>query len=114
MHAVTLTTGGRETHWIVTLVGYEPGAVVQLELRVGGRTFPLARIFPPYKKGGDERLEGLSGPDLAKTVLDLFRDGALEVDAGYLLKVYDDFEAAGHLEKLLRGAPIYVHPERAV
>jgi hypothetical protein len=114
MDGVTLTTAGRETRWIATLVGYEPGAVVQLALREGGKTFPLARVFPPYKKGGHEKLRGMSGPALAQTVLELFRDGALEVDATSLLRIYDDFKAAGRIETLLKGVPVYVHPDRAV
>jgi hypothetical protein len=114
MDAVTLTTDGRETRWIATLVGYEPGPIVQIELCIGQKTFPLARIFPPYQKGGAERLKALSKGDLAKTILELFRDGALEVGPAYLLSIYDDFEAAGRVEKLRFGAPIYVHPDRAV
>ena len=114
MDGVTLISGGRETHWVATLLGYEPGAVVQLELCIAERTFPLARIFPPYKKGGDARLEGLSGPNLATAVLHLFRDGELEVNAGYLVQVYDDYHAAGRAERLLHGAPIYIHPDLAV
>lgn len=114
MNGVTITIGSRETRWLATLVGYEPGAIVQLELCVADKTFPLARLFPPYIKGGDERLQGLSGPRLANTVLELFRDGALAVDASSLLGIYDHFKATGQIEALFRIGPAHVDPSRAV
>ena len=93
---------------MATLIGYEPGAVVQLELCVANMTVPLAQVFPPYIKGGHESLKGLSGAQLARTVLELFRDGALEVDANALLKFYDDLKAT----RLLPGARAYLHVPR--
>jgi hypothetical protein len=106
--SVSLTTGSRQTRWIATLIGYEPGDLVQLELCVADETFPLARIWPPYIKGGDKRLQALSGPRLAKAVLELFRDGALEVDASSLLKIYDHFKTEGRTDALLRMGPANV------